>query len=230
MIRIKITEHFSYHTMHTHQFFIRSFTLFIVLTSTTFAIDKFSETKNGNSFLNQLVVEHNHEQLNLSLTGLATRKKFFLNIYSMAHYIEQEPDVANQDILNSDNAANKVYENILHSHRTKQISMVFLRSLKANQIKKSLLSSIQSNTSEEDYKVIQPQIDEFIEAIYSDVKKNDEFVIRWFPDGTVVALFAGQQISIIHSERFARTLWLIWFGENSVIDRKSLIEKLLTSS
>ncbi|MCH9047449.1 MAG: chalcone isomerase family protein, partial [Proteobacteria bacterium] len=109
-------------------------------------------------------------------------------------------------------------------------SMIFLRSLTAEQIQKSLRSGIKLNTSKEEYLQILPQVEEFMHAIYEDVERNDEFIIRWFPDGTVVSIFQGEEISSIKNDRFARTLWSIWFGRYSVVDRKSLIKELLTSS
>lgn len=216
--------------MHVSQILSRIFILFIVITPRTFADDRVSQTKHGETFQNNIVIEHNNEQLNMSLTGLTTRKKFFLNIYSMAHYIEQKPNAAVESNSITNNTPEEIYSSILHDKTSKQISMIFLRSLKAKQVQKSLRASIKSNTTDEVYSQILPQVEAFMRAIYSDVKKNDEFVIRWFPDGNVVALYAGQQISSIESEQLGRALWLIWFGEDSVIDRKSLIYKLLTSS
>jgi hypothetical protein len=108
--------------------------------------------------------------------------------------------------------------------------MVFLRNLSAEQIQKSLRSGIKLNSTENEYLKILPQVEKFMQAIYSDVKKNDEFTILWFPDGTVSSLFQGKQISLIKGKHFAKTLWAIWFGEYSVVDRKDLVEELLSSS
>lgn len=159
------------------------------------------------------------------MTGLTIRRKYFLNIYSIAHYIEQQPDGLDSDI--SDDI---IYKNILQNNGAKQISMVFLRSLTAQQIQKSLRSGIELNTNKQEYLQILPQVEEFMHAIDEDVKKNDEFIIRWFPDGSVISIFQDKKISAIKNDRFARTLWLIWFGDHSVVDRKSLIKELLTSS
>ncbi len=199
---------------------IKFIVLSIMLVPATYAEDGFSETKEDQLFPQNVIIEHNAEQLDLSLTGLTIRKKFFLKIYSMAHYINQKPGVSGNDI----------YRNILQNNGAKQISMVFLRALTAEQIQKSLLKGIKVNTNEEEYLQILPQVEKFMQAIYEDVKRNDEFIIRWLPDGTLVSIFQGKEISTIKNEQFARTLWLIWFGENSIVDRESLIKQLLTSS
>ena len=205
--------------------FAKSIVLSIALISVTHADDSLSETKDEKQFPHNIVIEHNNEQLDLFMTGLTIRRKFFLKIYSMAHYIEQQQDVAGSDVSDD-----KIYKNILQHNGAKQISMIFLRSLTAEQIQKSLRSGIKLNTNKEEYLQILPQVEEFMHAIYEDVNQNDEFIIRWFPDGSIVSIFQGEEISSIKNDEFARSLWLIWFGRYSVVDRKSLIQGLMTSS
>ena len=175
-----------------------------------------------NSFPDSIFISYNNEELDLSLTGETVRKKFFLKIYSMAHYVEQKPDSSFKN--------DEIYQYILQQYSAKQISMVFLRSLKAEQIQESLISGIKLNTNDEEYSKILPQVETFMRAINEDVNENDEFVLRWLPNGTIVALFQGKEISSIKDENFARTLWSIWFSDYSVVDRNLLIKKLLTSS
>ena len=204
---------------------IKFIVLCITLISVVQAEDRHSETDAVNQFPHNITVEYNNEQLDLSLTGLTIRKKFFLKIYSMAHYIEQKPDDSGLDV-----SGNKIYSNILQHNNTKQISMVFLRELTAEQIQKSLISGMKLNTNKEEYHKLLPQVEEFTHAIYEDVKQNDEFILRWFPDGTIVSIFKDEEISSIKNDKFARVLWSIWFGNHSVVDRESLIKQLLTSS
>ena len=138
----------------------------------------------------------------------------------MAHYVEEFPADKDDDI----------YKQILKQPSTKQISMVFMRSLTAKQIQQSLLTGLKANCSKQQFDEIQVDIDAFMQAISEDVDKNDNFVIRWHPDGTMISRFQGRQISAIKNDIFARTLWSIWFGSESVVDRESLVEQMLTSS
>ena len=211
--------------MLCQKLFVVSIVLSISLISVAHANDNQFETKDEKQFPHNIVVEHNNKQLDLFMTGLTIRRKYFLKIYSMAHYIEQQ-----QYGLDSGISDDIIYKNILQNNGAKQISMVFLRSLTAQQIQKSLRSGIELNTNKQEYLQILPQIEEFMHAIDEDVKKNDEFIIRWFPDGSVISIFQDKKISAIKNDRFARTLWLIWFGDHSVVDRKSLIKELLTRS
>lgn len=211
--------------MYCTKLFFRSIVIYFTLVSVAHADNSFSEKQDERLFPHNIVIEYHNQQLDLFLTGLTIRRKFFLKIYSMAHYIEHQPNIASPVISD-----NNIYKSILQNNSTKQISMIFLRKLSAEQIQKSLRSGIRLNSSEADYLKILPQIDEFMQAIYADVKKSDEFIIRWLPDGTVISFFQGTQISSIKNVKFAETLWAIWFGDSSVVDRKALIQELLTNS
>lgn len=168
---------------------------------------------------------YNDEQYNLQLTGSAIRTRFFLDIYSMAHYLE--PVFVREK---SRVTADEIYASILQQKSIKQISIIFMRTLTAKQIRESLVDSIRDITTQSDFDVISPEIEMFKGAITGDVKENDEFILRWLPDGSLISIFEGQEISNIKSENFARAMWSIWFNEDSVVKRESLIEKLLTSS
>lgn len=205
--------------------FLRSFVLFFCLIAVAQANNSFSGAQDKKNSPHTIVIEYNNEPLELSLTGLTIRRKFFFDIYSMAHYVQKQETTVGLNI-----SYDNIYKNILQNNSIKQISMVFLRNLSAEQIQKSLKSGIKLNSTENEYLKILPQVEKFMQAIYSDVKKNDEFTIRWFPDGTVSSLYQGKQISLIKGKNFAKTLWAIWFDEYSVVNRKDLVEELLSSS
>ena len=62
-----------------------------------------------------------------------------------------------------------MYKNILQHNGAKQISMIFLRSLTAEQIQKSLRYGIILNTSKEECIQRLTQVEVFMPAIYEDV-------------------------------------------------------------
>lgn len=175
---------------------------------------------NDYNFSETIIFEDQGSVRQLFITGEAIRKKFFLDIYAIAHYLEAEP-VSNK---------NNFYREVLESSGAKQISMVFMRILKAEQIKESLLAGLKRNSDSEVFKSIESHVDDFIRPITEDVDKNDEFIVRWLPDGTTISYFQGKKISSIKSDEFAKTLWSVWFSEHSVVDRKKLVQRLITSS
>ena len=173
-------------------------------------------------FPESIHLEMDFAGIKLKRSGTTTRTKYFFNIYKMAHYLDESCAVpSNKDEL---------YEMILMQNCTKQISTVYLREIKVEKIKASLLSDIKLNTNDDEYIKMLPHIDAFMSVIDQDVKENDEFVLRWHPDGTIVSEFQGKVISTIKDENFARTLWSIWFGQFSVVKRDTLVQELITSS
>jgi hypothetical protein len=173
--------------------------------------------KNENRpFSDSLHIDYKDQQRALRLTGQAVRKQYLMQIYAMAHYLEVAPRDADES----------GYSAILGSPGIKQITMVFLRSLSAGQIKKSLLSSLQSNASQESYENMRPDVERFMSAIDDDVQRGDEFVLRWYPDGTLDSLYQGRRISSINNAELARAMWTIWFGESSVVDRAALVDRM----
>ena len=178
-----------------------------------------SSHASNNNFSKNINFTYNNKQLDLSLTGETIRQKFFLDIYSMAHYVEQKPTILD----------NNIYNDILLSSGAKQISMIFLRDLSSDQIQKSLIEGIKLNSTQDEYLQIQPQVKEFMQAIYKDVEQNDSFIIRWLSDGTLVSVFKGKQVCAIKNVLFAKTLWSIWLGDQSIVNREALIGQLLTS-
>lgn len=187
--------------------------------------EKLEDQNLANQFSNNVAIDYNGEELELSLTGLTIRKKFIFKVYSIAHYIETDNDVSDVEITDKD-----IYKTILQYSGAKQISMIFMRSLTAVQIKESLTSGIKKNSAEGEYQLILSSVETFNRAITADVKENDEFTLRWLPDGTLISLFQGQEISAIKDPRFARIIWSIWFGEKSIVNREALVEKLLAST
>lgn len=173
-------------------------------------------------FPENIVVKYNDKNINLKRTGTTIRKKYFFNIYKIAHYVDS--------VQTFPPNSKDIYDAILLQNYAKQITTVYLRSIKAEQIKKALMRGFKLNTNDEEYREMLPHINAFMRVINQDVSENDEFVLRWLPDGTIISLFQGKKISSVKNKNFARTLWSIWFGRFSVVKRDTLVKELLTSS
>jgi hypothetical protein len=168
------------------------------------------------AFRDSLSIDYDNQQRALRQTGQTVRRQYFLQIYAMAHYLEDA-------LLDP---GEPVYTAIVESPGIKQITMVFLRNLRGSQIRDSLSASLRSNTGKDRYAVLQPDIDRFMSAIDGDVQRGDEFVLRWYPDGTMDSIHQGNTISSIRNTELARSMWAIWFGEKSVVDRAALVDRL----
>jgi hypothetical protein len=181
-----------------------------------YAVEASPVQDSDGAFSESLTVDYNNQLRALRQTGQTVRRQYLLQIYSMAHYLEDAPMDPGESI----------YAAMVESRGIKQITMVFLRNVRGSQIRDSLSSSLRSNAGQDRYAVLQPDIDRFMSAIDSDVERGDEFVLRWYPDGTMDSIFQGNTISSIKNAELARSMWAIWFGEKSVVDRAALIDRL----
>ena len=110
--------------MLCQKLFIVSIVLSISLISVAHANDSQFKTKDEKQFPHNIVVEHNNKQLDLFMTGLTIRRKYFLNIYSIAHYIEQQPDGLDSDI-SDDIIYKNILQNTIRTHERQTIKKLY---------------------------------------------------------------------------------------------------------
>jgi hypothetical protein len=197
---------------------MRTLALTILLCATVMlasAQDKVTEPSTGKSFPATVKFTYNGTEYSLQLTGVAVRKKLVFKVYGMAHYLQEPVGINKQN----------AFPSILADGKAKQIIMDFARDVDAEKIRETYKESFKENSSAEDFAKLQPLIDQFLGAFAKGARENDQFVLRWLPGGIVVAIAQGEEKPAIHSELFARTLWTIWFGEDSVVDRDDLVAK-----
>lgn len=173
-----------------------------------------TDKSTGISFPAKITVEENGQDVTLQATGVSTRKKFFVKIYSVVSYVQEGSG------LNAGNAFSK----ILEPGYMKQINSKWVRSVEADKIKEGYHDSFR--------KVLQngnDQLNQMVEkyiSFFGPVKKGDEHVINWLSDNTIVVMINGQERGRLQSEEFAKALWSIWFGKSSVVNRDALISNL----
>ena len=183
-----------------------------------YAQNSLMEPSTEKSFPAEVKLTYNAKEYTLHCTGLAVRKKFFFKVYGMAHYIEGMNTIKNEK---------EAYPIILTDGTAKQIMMSFARDVDAKSMRDAYKDGFKENTKEADRKELQPLIDQFLGYFTKDVKENDQFIFRWMPDGTIVVIINEEEKPAISSKLFARTLWSIWFGEDSVVDREDLVERMI---
>ncbi|MCC6396564.1 MAG: chalcone isomerase family protein, partial [Bacteroidetes bacterium] len=74
---------------------------------------------------------------------------------------------------------------------------------------------------------IAPLVQKFLGYFTKDVKEDDRFVLQWRPGGTIIAQTQGTDHPPITDPTFARVLWSIWMGEDSIVDREELVERFV---
>jgi hypothetical protein len=144
----------------------------------------------------------------LTVTGIATRKKFFVRIYSVASYLQK----------NGNGAEGDKYRRIMNPEKAKQLTLKWVRNVDGASVENGYRESL----AKTDAAGMSEQINAFVSFFKDGVEYLDEHQIRWIPGGTIEVLINGSRAGTIENEAFAKGLWQVWFGPDSVVDRENL--------
>jgi hypothetical protein len=189
----------------------------ILFASCVVAQQTVKEPSTEKIFPSEIKIKNGGKEYSLSVTGLAVRKKMFFKVYGIAHYMESFAKPGNED---------DAYKSVLTDGKAKQITMDFARDVDAGKIKDAYKDGFTAHTSAEELQKIKPMVDQFIGYFSKDLKENDQIILRWMAGGTIIAVIQGEEKPAIVNESFARALWSIWFGKDSIVDREDLVRKM----
>ena len=168
------------------------------------------------AFPDAVSVKSNGNTYNMQATGVATRKKVFFKVYSIAHYIQDAASITGADKIQA----------VLDADKAKQFTIKWVRGVDAKTIAQSYREALQKSFSQADQEKLKSQIEGFLGFFSADSKKGDVYEIRSFPGGTVEVAINGKVAGSVTSKDFAKGVWLIWFGDHSVVDRNALVSLL----
>jgi hypothetical protein len=191
----------------------------ILLTAAAAAQESVQEPSTGKSFPVVVKYTKNGTEYPMSLTGVAVRKKLVFKVYGMAHYAQDPVKAPKEEALGA----------MLVDGKARQITMDFARDVDAGKIRDAYMDGFRENATADELKSIQPLVDQFIGFFAKEVKENQQFIVRWLPGGVVVATVAGEEKPPITSPIFARVLWSIWLGKDSIVDREDLVARIATN-
>jgi len=157
----------------------------------------------GESFPEQVSFDYKGKSYTLDATGVSTRKKLIFKVYSIASYLEK-------------GGSGDKFEQVMNPDLAKQLTMKWVRDVNAAKVQDGFKSSLVSNQAPIS------ETGQFI-SFFGDVKKGDETVLRYIPGGIVEVLVNGATAGTIENQEFANALWLIWFGDGSVVKRDQLV-------
>lgn len=171
------------------------------------------DSSSGTSFPRDISFDDNGKTIHLQATGMAVRKKFFVKVYSMAHYLQDGASVRQGNVL----------QEIMNDNRAKQITMKWLHEASAEKQKEGYMETFRKVLTENEFDQLQSDINQFISYFNQDAKKGDEYIIRWLPGGKIELMMNGKRVGSLKDKNFAKALWSIWFGDKSVVNRDNLI-------
>jgi hypothetical protein len=180
-----------------------------------FGQDTMIDKNTQETFPLEVSFEAGGKQYQLEGTGVATRKKLIIKVYSIAHYLQKGaakfPVDKAQAIMSDDNA--------------KQLTMKWVRDVPVDKVKDAYQDSFHKVFPGDAYAKLGAEIDAFTKFFAQGAKKGDEYVLRWIPGGTIEVSINGQIVGSVTNKDFAKGLWSIWFGPNSIVDRNALMSR-----
>lgn len=190
------------------------FSVFFCLSSLClFADANITDSNTGITFPSEVSFKSNGKDYKLQATGVSTRRKFFVKVYSVASYLQDAAQAKGGD----------KFEQIMQPDKAKQLTLKWVHEASVGKIQEGYHESFRSALPEDQYAQQKNDIEKYISFFNVDVKVGDEQVIRWLPGGVVEVLFNGKSAGTLTNPEFAKTLWSIWFGPNSVVKRDELV-------
>ena len=183
------------------------------------AQESIQEPSTGKNFPSVVKYTKDGTEYTMTLTGVAVRKKLVFKVYGMAHYAQDPVKGPKEEVLAA----------MLVDGKARQITMDFARDVDAGKIRDAYMDGFKENCTAEEMKAIQPLVDQFVGFFSTEVKENQQFIVRWLPGGIVIATVAGEEKPPITGTLFARVLWSIWLGKDSIVDREDLVARITTN-
>lgn len=173
-----------------------------------------TDSATGQSFPDTVTVSVDGKDTTLTGTGVSTRKKFFVKVYSVAHYM-QDPKGSGNDL----------FDEILNSDKPKQLFLKWVRSASGKKVQDGYKESFDKVVSRGQSNV-QSDVDKYIGFFSKGVTEGNTHQMNWLPDGTIEVYINGNQVGSIKNKDFAKALWEIWFGRKSVVNRNQLVSRV----
>lgn len=191
-----------------------SLILFAAMNNGLAAAETFKDPTSGVEFPSEVTVNEEGKDVTLSATGVDTRKKFFVKVYSIAHYM-QDPIKGDKDEL---------FAEIFTDGKPKQLTTKWIRGVDANKIRSEAMKSFQKIVPKDQLDQIQGDLDTYLGFYDADINAGDTHEVIWLPGGKVEVIVNGQKKGEITSDDFAKNLWSIWLGPKSIVNRDQMVK------
>ena len=173
----------------------------------------------GFEFPSEIAVSNGDSLTRLALTGMDVRRKYFVDVYWVAHYMQDPP--------NGSEAA--IFETVLTDGPVKQLTLQFVRDVKAKRLRNGVREDFKRCATKSELSELGDIVERFVASV-RDAQIDDRFVLRWLPGGRIQAAHHDEVVFDVTDPKFARIVWSIWFGEKSIVEREALISKVVSGT
>lgn len=152
----------------------------------------------------------------LQLTGSAIRKRFFLKIYRISHFMKWSTNhVVDPHAL---------FSLITSGHVEQRIELVFLRGVSRKQLENALIDGVKRNNPGRDVSDIEAEIKTLSSGIDKEIEAQTHLVLARTASDVLTVYFNDEKIVESNNKTFNESLWSIWFGDKPTVDKNELIK------
>lgn len=195
---------------------IRTFVFFTILLAfslQTGTAETVSLSGSGVRFSTTTEYLANAKSNKMTLTGVAMRSKFLVNVYAIASYVQEGVKPKSSDeLINAD-----IY---------KQLNLVMERQVDGREMAGSFKASVLLNHKEEEF----PEELTLLHDLFKEIKvvKGDQVKLTHLPGIGIHCQVVDKIEVTIKSVAFSKAIWEIYFGKNNLGDsiKKGLLSKL----
>jgi hypothetical protein len=178
-----------------------------------FGAETVSLSGSGVRFSTTIDYATNGKTTKLSLTGVAMRSKFLVNVYAIANYVQDGVKLKSSDeIINAD-----VY---------KQLNLVMERQVDGRDMASNFRNSVLLNHKEEEF----PEELTLLDNLFKETKvvKGDQVKLTHIPGVGIHCMVVDKIEITIKNTNFSKAIWEIYLGKNNLGDgiKKGLVSKL----
>ncbi len=151
----------------------------------------------------------------LELTGVAVRKRFWIEIFAIGMYVDRAALAAH--LAGRELAGEELAEAVLAAPVRTAQRIVFARNIDAKRIREGLIEGVGRTLQPSDTRIVK----DFSAILRNtrDAKKGDEVMTLFEPDGTIIFYYNGFLVGFVRNTALAQAMKAAYLGPNS-LDRK----------
>lgn len=188
---------------------------FMCLASFSLFSADIQDSATGATFPAEVSFEQDGKTYNLQATGVATRKKLIIKVYSIASYLQDAASVTG-DKFNA----------FLNDDKAKQLTFKYVYDVPVEKVRESYRDSFKAAVGDAEFQTYQKELNELISFYKDNIQKGDEHIFRAIPGGQLDVFIKGQKVGTITNPGFVKGLWSVWLGPKSVVNRDNLVSNL----
>lgn len=173
-----------------------------------------TDSATGESFPRDITINYNGKQYDLVTTGVSTRKKLFVKVYSIASYLQKGAAQNKSDVLQA----------LLNDNNAKQVTMKWVRDVGVDKIQETYRESLSKSLPNAQGQ-LKNDINQFLSFFNTPVRKGDVTNIKWLPGGYIEVDLNGNKVGSLVNKDLAQGVWKVWFGDKSPVNRDNLISQ-----